>query len=166
MDGLADKEQAQPNESTDMEHKQERPSDCPSEEYNETIKHVRPSPSTGSVVFEEAPKERRLFILYPKSDGVVNARHTVDDVERCEEAQLFLFAQTLGGRILIGHPPGVHGIHIDAIFGVSGRRGVSHHVERGLGHVGMRVKDRFVATELPFHGRNVDDEAALEGRVD
>ena len=38
------------------------------------------------------------------------------------------------------------------------------HVERGLGHVGVRVVGRLVAVELALHRAHVDHEARLRGR--
>ena len=38
------------------------------------------------------------------------------------------------------------------------RRRARHHVERSLGHVGVRMPRRFeLAIELPFHCRDIDN---------
>ena len=61
-------------------------------------------------------------------------------------------------RILVGHPAGVDAVHVDAVGVIIGGRGARHHVERGLGHVGVRMaRGLEVAVELPFHRRHVDD---------
>ena len=47
---------------------------------------------------------------------------------------------------------------------VVGRGGARHHVERRLGHVGVRVRVGLeVAVELPFHRRHVDDVLVAPG---
>eukprot|EP00966_Prymnesium_polylepis_P242881 5616853-Prymnesium_polylepis.1 len=52
--------------------------------------------------------------------------------------------------------------HVDVRLGVVGGGGARHHVECGLGHVGVRVGRGLVAVEAPLHRRHVDDE--LEAR--
>src|SRR3546814_11961123 len=45
-------------------------------------------------------------------------------------------------------------------------RGARHHVERGLGHVGVRVPGGLeVAVELAFDRRHVDDVPVARGRL-
>jgi hypothetical protein len=56
-------------------------------------------------------------------------------------------------RTLIGDPAGIHGRHQDAV-GLEHllRAGAGQHVQRGLGHVGVRVPGAFVpAAELALH---------------
>ncbi len=61
-------------------------------------------------------------------------------------------------RILVGDPASVHAVHVDAVAMVIGGRGARHHVERGLGHIGVRVPGGLeVAIELALHRRHVDD---------
>ena len=61
-------------------------------------------------------------------------------------------------RVLVGHPAGVDAVHVDAVGVVVGRRGARHHVQRGLGHVRVRVRVVLkLPVELPLHRRDVDD---------
>ena len=69
-------------------------------------------------------------------------------------------------RILVGDPPRVHRVHVDAVLLVVGGGGAGHHVERGLGHVGVRVAGRLeVAVELALHRGHVDDVLGPAGRA-
>ena len=62
------------------------------------------------------------------------------------------------GRVLVGDPARVDGVHVDAVLHVVARRGERHHVERGLGHVGVRVLVGLgAAREDALHRRHVDD---------
>ena len=80
------------------------------------------------------------------------------------------------GHVFVGHPAGVHAVHVNSVLAVVRRRGARHHVERGLGHVRVRMARRLVvAVELSFHGRHVHDvlvtirrapHERLETRVD
>ena len=67
--------------------------------------------------------------------------------------------------ILVADPAGVHAVHVDAVGLVVGRRGPGHHVERGLGHVRVRVPGRLEpAVELALDGGHVDDVLVALGR--
>ena len=58
--------------------------------------------------------------------------------------------------IFVRHPTGVHRVHVDAVELVVGGRRARHHVERRLGHVGVRVTRCLeLAVELAFHRRHV-----------
>ena len=62
------------------------------------------------------------------------------------------------GRIFIGHPAGINRIHKDPVFRQIARRGVGQHIERSLGHIGMRMTVGLdVTMELPFHRRDIHD---------
>ena len=64
------------------------------------------------------------------------------------------------------HPAGVDAVHVDAVGVVVGRRGARHHVQRGLGHVRVRVPGRLeAAVELALHRRHVDDVLVALGRA-
>ena len=67
--------------------------------------------------------------------------------------------------VLVAHPPGVDAVHVDPGGVVVGRRGAGHHVERGLGHVGVRVLSGLEApVELALDRRHVDDVLVALGR--
>src|SRR5579883_1803439 len=95
-------------------------------------------PAGGLVVLEEAA-EGVLAREQPGEHGIADARGAIDDVERGRKIQLLALALGVHGRVLVGDPARVHGVHVDAVLGVVRGRGQRHHVERGLGHVGVRV---------------------------
>ena len=69
-------------------------------------------------------------------------------------------------RVLVADPAGVDAVHVDAVGVVVGRRGPRHHVEGGLGHVGVRVPGGLEApVELALHRRHVDDVLVALGRA-
>ena len=78
--------------------------------------------------------------------------------------------------VLVGHPAGVHAVHVNAVLLIVGGRSARKHVECCLRHVGVRMPRRFVvAVELPLHRRHVHDvlvtvdrahHERLEARVD
>ena len=69
-------------------------------------------------------------------------------------------------RVLVGDPAGVDAVHVDTVAHVVRGGGPRHHVERGLGHVRVRVLVGLEATvELPLHRRDVDDVLVALGRA-
>src|SRR5712671_8152729 len=61
-------------------------------------------------------------------------------------------------RILVGDPPSVDGIHMDAVTDIIGGRGARHHVECRLRHVRVRMPNRLVrAIKLPLDGGDIHD---------
>ena len=90
-------------------------------------------------------------------DRIVDTGGTVDQVERRVPA-LGGDTQLLLVRALVGDPAGVDGVHQDPVglVQLAGGR-TRHHVERGLGHVGVRVTRALVPPrELALHRRHVD----------
>ena len=60
--------------------------------------------------------------------------------------------------VFVRHPAGVHGVHVDAVGVIIRRGGARHHVQRGLGHVGVRMpRGLELAVKLSLDGRDVDD---------
>ena len=106
-----------------------------------------------------------VFAGLAAHDRVVHAGGAVDEVERGVEA-LFGQAHLRVVRTLVGDPPGVDGRHQDAVLleHLTGT-GAREHVERGLGHVRVRVAGPLVAArELPLHGRDVHHVLAVRIR--
>jgi hypothetical protein len=94
----------------------------------------------------------------PVDDRVHDSGRAVHDVERRVEPMVARLAGGNGRRVFVGHPAGVHAVHVDAVVMVVGGRRARHHVERGLGHVGVRMaRGLEPPVELPFDSRHVDD---------
>ena len=69
-------------------------------------------------------------------------------------------------RVLVGHPAGIHGVHVNAVHLVIRRRGARHHVQSRLRHVRVRMPRGLVlAVKLPFHRRDVHDVLVALGRA-
>ena len=98
-------------------------------------------------------------------DRVVDARGAVDEVQRRVEA-LLGEPHLRRVRALVGDPAGVDGGHQDPVGREQLlRAGAGEHVQRGLGHVRVRVARALVAAaELALHRRDVDDVGAARGR--
>ncbi len=122
---------------------------------------ARTSRALGTKVWSIGDEELAPHVparVHAGDDGVHDARRAVDDVERRVEAVVRDLPRRDLGRILVGHPAGVHAVHVDAVLLVVSRGGARHHVERGLGHVRVRMPRGLEAlVELPFHRRDVDD---------
>src|SRR5262245_44026899 len=71
-------------------------------------------------------------------DRIHDARSAVDDIERRRETELG-FTRGVNSGIFVGHPTGVDGVHVNAIFHVVRRARARHHVERGFRHVRVRM---------------------------
>ncbi len=70
------------------------------------------------------------------------------------------------GGVLVRHPAGVDGVHVNAILDVVRCAGARHHVERRLGHVGVRMPVRLRrAIELPLHRADIYDVLVGAGRA-
>ena len=83
--------------------------------------------------------------------------------KRCSAA----FCSAMSSRVLVAHPAGVDAVHVDPVGVVVGRRGARHHVQRGLGHVRVRVpRGLEVPVELALDGRDVDDVLVAARRAE
>ena len=61
-------------------------------------------------------------------------------------------------RIFIGHPSRVHAVHVNPVVMVIRRRGARHHIQRGLGHIGVGMTSGLLKpVELALHGGYIDD---------
>jgi hypothetical protein len=78
-------------------------------------------------------------VLNPCNDGIHDPRRAIHDVQRRMKAMLLLLARRDVHRIFVRHPAGVHRVHVDAVGVIIRRRGARHHVQRRLGHVGVRM---------------------------
>src|ERR1043165_9005644 len=114
------------------------------------------SPRCRFVVLEEQPPQV-VAGVYTVEHGVDDPRGAVDDVERRVEAKNTSLRLRVHLGILIGDPAGIDAVHVDSVTDVIRPRGPRHHVEGGLGHVGVRVLVGLPPTvKLPLHRRDVD----------
>lgn len=91
-------------------------------------------------------------------DGIGDAGGAVDDVEGGMELMFAGLALGDVEGVFVGDPAGVHAVHVDAVVEVFGGGGAGHHVEGGLGHVGVGMTRGLESTiELPFDGGDIDD---------
>ena len=98
------------------------------------------------------------------NDGIEDAGGAVDDIEGRVESLFDGLASGDFVGIFVGYPAGIDAIHMDAVGVVVGGGGAGHHIESGLGHVGMGVAGGFgVAIELAFDGGDIDDVLVAVG---
>src|SRR5580765_1411548 len=91
-------------------------------------------------------------------DGIEDARRTVHGIERWMKAMFGELARGEVGRVFVRHPTCVHGVHVNAIRVIFRRGGACHHIERSLGHVGVRMARGLEFTiELPLDSGDVHD---------
>lgn len=110
------------------------------------------SPVGGFVVLQEFAPDMFTGVV-AGDDGIDDPGGAVDNIERRMKPVFLLFACGDLDGVFIGDPAGVDGIHVDSVGVVIGCRGAGHHVERRLGHVGMRVSGGLeLAVELAFDG--------------
>ena len=75
------------------------------------------------------------------NEGIEDSRRAIHDIERRVKTLLDNFPRGDRHRIFIGHPSRVHAIHVYT-FEIILRRRPGHHVERGLGNVGVRMAEQ------------------------
>ena len=91
-------------------------------------------------------------------DGIANASSRIDMVQGRVKAMVFFLSLCNVQRIFVGDPPGVDAVHVNPILHVINSRGSCEHVQRGLGHVGMRMRVPFEGSvKHSLHGRYVHD---------
>src|SRR6476659_888024 len=94
-------------------------------------------PISRFVVLQELAPDM-LTAVDAADDRIDDPRGAIDDIQRRMKALLDDLARCELRRILVGDPAGVDRIHVDAVVAVIGSGRSRHHVERGLGHVGVR----------------------------
>src|SRR5438045_1583633 len=80
--------------------------------------------------------------IEPRNDRIENAGRSVHDVERRMKAMVADLAGGNGRGVFVRDPPGVHAVHVNAVGMIVGSGGACHHIERGLGHVRVRMPGR------------------------
>jgi len=71
----------------------------------------------------------------------------IDLIERWPKAKFFRFSSSDRGRVLVRDPARIDAVHVDPVFHIVLGGRSRQHVERRLGHVGVRV---LVALEGPI----------------
>eukprot|EP00965_Chrysotila_dentata_P117166 3871979-Pleurochrysis_carterae.AAC.1 len=120
----------------------------------------RSSPLAGLVVLEELAVWRRASVA-GDHERVDDSRGRVDLIKRRLEAGARRRRRALE-RVLVVDPARVDRVHKDAPLGKVLGACARHHVERRLGHVGVRVVGRLVAVKLALHGGDVHHAASLD----
>lgn len=138
----------------------------------------------GLVVVLKELARHSLARVVPVEDRVQNARSGVNLVDRRLEIRVGSVSMRLLQRVLVVDPateianrsdkhgkhncnsgrwdvPRVDRIHVNVACAQILCACTRHHVERSLGHVGVRVVGRLVAIKLAFHGADVHDELLL-----
>lgn len=133
--------------------------------YGSPGTRLRASPIDRRVILQELPPHM-LAGVESVDDRVDDARGAVDDVQRQIKTFLLHLEYDNFCRIFIDDPANVHTVHIDTIILIISRQDARHHVQYGLGHVGVRVAHGLeITVELTFHRRDVDDMLVALGRA-
>mmetsp|Transcript_40438 Transcript_40438/g.121843 ORF Transcript_40438/g.121843 Transcript_40438/m.121843 type:complete len:242 (-) Transcript_40438:1207-1932(-) len=104
--------------------------------------------------------------LHPHEDRIDDPRGSIDLVDGSLEQ---IRRGDLGGLlqgILVVDPARVDAVHVyPVLLSQIFRRRSGQHVERRLGHIGVRMIGHLVPVEFAFHCRDVDDVPVGPGRV-